>query len=71
MRLWIKSNDLLPQMQRDACYIDSGHCLFAYNTEAPPRGQFLHYIPLSIVTETFGINFWLKLLVSRFDWNFW
>ena len=60
-------------LQRDACYIDSGHGLFVYNTAAPPRGQFLHYISLStfdwnfryqVLIETFGVEIWLKLLIA-------
>ena len=69
----LPSNDLLPEIQRDACYIDSGHGLFVYNTAAPPRGQFLHHISLStfdwnfryqLLIETFGVEIWLKLLIA-------
>ena len=59
--------------KRDACYIVSGHCLFIYDTAAPPRRQFLHWISLStfdwniryqLLIETFGVEIWLKLLIA-------
>ena len=65
--------ELLPEIQRDVCYIYSGHCLFAYDTDAPPREQFLHYISLStfdwnfryqLLIETFGVEIWLQLLIA-------
>ena len=82
MRLWMvrwlmpssfNRTIYLPEIQRDACYIDNGHGLFVYNTAAPPRGQYLHYISLStfdwnfpyqLSIETFSVEIWLKLLIA-------
>ena len=53
--------------KRDACYI-------VYLFTIPQRhlvDNFCIESRCQLLTETFGINFWLKLWVSRFDWNFW
>ena len=42
MLSWRRSKPGIPFYTRDSRYIDSDHCLFVYNTAAPPRGQFLH-----------------------------
>ena len=56
-----RSKPVKPFYKRDARYIDSGNCLFVYNTAAPPW---------TIFAFNLGVNFWLILSLSTFDWNF-